>query len=221
MSKVINFPKQAYFGKLVTKTKIYEHTQPSAKVKKLFVDEVEKIEWAYKLSPETINIPEEGDVHEIQVFRLHLKQKNISKEILQIIDLAIPSPIIYELIYGDYLKYQLTYKRVNEADKTKWVVSDYFGSEWMPKISEKVELPIRLNIQSMYSEIINWFLPYPAKPNEDIRNHVERIIHIKQKEKELGKLEKKLKNEKQFKYQLELNSEINKLKTLLSELLEQ
>lgn len=221
MNKVINFPKQAYFGKLVTKTKIYEHTQPSARVKKLFVDEVEKIEWAYKLSPETINIPEEGEVHEIQVFKLYLKQKNISKEILQIIDLAIPSPIIYELIFQDYLKYQLTYKRVNEADKTKWVVSDYFGSEWMPKVSEKVDLPIRLNIQSMYAEIINWFLPYPSKPNEDIKKHVERILIIKQKEKELIKLEKKLKNEKQFKYQLELNSKINKLKTLLSELLEQ
>ena len=62
------FPKAAAFGKVLAKSKIYEHAAPGSKVKGLFVKEVEKIIWAYKLSPATINLPAGSGVQEIQIF---------------------------------------------------------------------------------------------------------------------------------------------------------
>jgi hypothetical protein len=41
---------------MLAKRKIYEHAAPTSKVKELFVAQVEKITWAYKLSPATINL---------------------------------------------------------------------------------------------------------------------------------------------------------------------
>ena len=66
MTTLYKFPKAAKFGKVLAKSKIYERATPSTKVKELFVTEVERMVWAYKLSPATINLPATDDVQEIQ-----------------------------------------------------------------------------------------------------------------------------------------------------------
>ncbi len=97
MNTVYIFPKAAAFGRKVAKRKIYQHATPSTKVKNLFVQQVEKIAWAYKLSPATINLPASDGVQEIQVFTLSLRTGELSRDILHTIDKAIPSPILFEL----------------------------------------------------------------------------------------------------------------------------
>ena len=44
------WPKQAAFGRVVPKSKIYEHASVSAALKERFVQQVEQINWAYKLA---------------------------------------------------------------------------------------------------------------------------------------------------------------------------
>ena len=51
------WPPQAAVARPVAKAKIYAHAKPSAALHALFVDQVESITWAYKLAPETINLP--------------------------------------------------------------------------------------------------------------------------------------------------------------------
>ena len=51
------WPSQAAVGRPVAKSKIYAHAKPTAALRALFVEQVESITWAYKLSPETINLP--------------------------------------------------------------------------------------------------------------------------------------------------------------------
>ena len=77
MSILYNFPKQAAFGRKLPKSKIYEYASPTSKVKEMFVRQVEKIIWSYKLSPETINLPVKGGVQEIQVFTIVLKTETL------------------------------------------------------------------------------------------------------------------------------------------------
>jgi len=54
---LFNYPKAAAFERVLPKSKIYEHSKPSNAVKELFVKQVDKIVWQYKLAPETINLP--------------------------------------------------------------------------------------------------------------------------------------------------------------------
>jgi peroxiredoxin len=83
LAVLYNFPDKAAFGKIIPKSKIYEHANPSGKVKELFVKEIEKIKWAYKLAPETLNLPERDGVREIQVFSISLKTGTFHNEVLQ------------------------------------------------------------------------------------------------------------------------------------------
>jgi D-alanyl-D-alanine carboxypeptidase len=59
------WPAQATVARPVAKTKIYAHAKPAAALRALFVEQVESITWAYKLAPETINLPAKPDVPEI------------------------------------------------------------------------------------------------------------------------------------------------------------
>ena len=53
---LFDWPSKATFGRIVSKNAIYEHIHVKTSLKELFVSQVERIAWDYKLAPETINI---------------------------------------------------------------------------------------------------------------------------------------------------------------------
>ena len=73
MSALIAYPKQAAFGRVLPKNKIYEHSGANTRLKDLFVKQVEQIVWQYKLAPETLHLPARPGVPEIQIFSIQLK----------------------------------------------------------------------------------------------------------------------------------------------------
>ena len=65
-----DWPRAAAFGRVIPKTKIYEHAGATTGLKDLFVREVDQIVWSHKLAPETVNLAATKQVAEIQVFRI-------------------------------------------------------------------------------------------------------------------------------------------------------
>lgn len=218
MKVIYDFPQSAFYGKVVPKTKIYEHGSVSAAVKKLFVSEVGKIIWAYKLSPETINLPMKNNVHEIQVFIIELKNGTLKHDVLKSIDKAIPSHIIFQLVFESKIKYITAYKRISEADKKKWVISSYFETNWININAKKINLPVVLDISSLYEKILISFINLDIRDNESIEQFISRLDLIKLKKKELSKLNSKLHNEKQFNRKVEINSSIRTVKQEIEQL---
>ena len=212
MKTVFNFPKAAAFGRKVAKSKIYQHATPSTKVKNLFVQQVEKITWAYKLSPETINLPASDGVQEIQVFSVSLRTGELSTDVMNTIDKAIPSPILFELKYNGKTKYAASYKRPSEADKSKWVVSSYMQSDWLEGNAPVSELPVMLNMGALYQSFLTSLSPLPFTKGENLDRLVSRIDLLRAREREAGKLENQINKEKQFNRRVELNRRLNKLK---------
>ncbi len=53
----VRYPSQAAFGRTLPKSKLYVHSHAGARLKTLFVQQVEQIVWQFKLAPETINLP--------------------------------------------------------------------------------------------------------------------------------------------------------------------
>ena len=69
MTAFFDYPKGAAFGRVLPKTKVYEHAKAGAKLRQIFVDQVDQIVWQYKLAPETIKLSATKYVSEIQIFR--------------------------------------------------------------------------------------------------------------------------------------------------------
>ena len=125
MSALFAYPKQAEFGRVLPKNKIYEHSGANTRLKDLFVEQVEQIVWRYKLAPETINLPAKSGVPEIQVFAIQLKTSELHRDVLRCIDGAVQFPIIFELTQGQGAEARTqviaAYKRPSEIDATNWV----------------------------------------------------------------------------------------------------
>ncbi len=187
-------------------------------MRELFVSQLDKIIWQYKLAPETINLPAKPSVPEIQIFTLALKTPELSEDVLRCIDQAIPFPIIYQLTAENRIKVKAAYKHPHDADSTKWLVEAYFETAWQPFDSERAELPVAVDLVGLYETLLRQLLPLPAKTGESLKAHLARLGQLRSKQQEYQKLEAKLQKEPQFNRKVELNKQLRFLKQQLEQL---
>lgn len=212
------YPPQTAYGRILPKNKLYEHTRPSAALKALFVRQVEKIVWQHILATRTLNLPETAAVDEIKVFSLTLKTPDLHHDVLRCIDMAIPSPIIFELNADGRVQVVASYKRPSAADRTKWVVSDYFASPWLSAAAPRAPLPVALNLASLYEQLLQCLIPLPARAGESLAERVARVEQVRGKQRESDKISSRLSKEKQFNRKVEINAQLRAIKREIEEL---
>lgn len=211
-SALVAYPKQAAFGRVLPKSKIYEHAGANTRLKDLFVEQVEQIVWAFKLAPETIHLPERPGVPEIQVFSIQLKTPELHLDVLRCIDGAIPFPILFELSFEEKTQIIAAYKRPNEADSDRRVLSDYFMTEWLPTSSKRTVMPLALHLGGLYEQLLYRLIPLPARPQETLAELVARVEAAQAKQREVDKMVARLAKEKQFNRKVEINAQLRALK---------
>ena len=214
------WPAQAAVNRPVPKTKIYAHTKPTAALRALFVDQVESITWAYKLAPETINLPAKPDVPEIEVFEIALKLPDINHSVLRCIDKAIPFPILFVLRFEDRIQAIAAYKRPSDAASGQWVLGDYHAAPWQKDDAPRAALPVALDLQGLYEQLLRQHLAVPARAAESLRDQLDRLAALAAKQTAATKLESRLAQEKQFNRKIEINAQLRTVRTELHALSE-
>ena len=215
--KLYKFPQQAKVDRLIPKNKFYEQGKANTKIEQLFVNQVENIRWAYKLASSTIHLQDQEDLKEIQIFRVKSRVEDLDVSILSFIDKLILTPIIFEVVYQDKVKVVATYKRLNQADKTKAVIGQYYASDWLED-ADRVELPLYLKLADLYEHFIAQILPIASRKDQEnddesvsIELKLQKAQQLESLQKQLDKLKSKLRNEKQFNRKVEMNKKINLL----------
>jgi len=215
--KLYQFPQQAKVDRIIPKNKFYEQGKANGKIEQLFVNQVESIRWAYKLAASTIHLEDQDDLKEIQIFRVKSRVENLDISILSFIDKLILTPIIFEVVYQDKVKVVATYKRLNQADKSKAVIGQYYASEWLED-HNRAELPLYLKLADLYEHFIEQLLPL-AVSGEQHQDRESISLEIKLQKaqqlenllKQFDQLKAKLRNEKQFNRRVELNKQLQDL----------
>ncbi|MBI6816927.1 DUF4391 domain-containing protein [Pseudomonas syringae] len=215
---LFSFPPQAKVGRVVAKNKIYERGSVGSTLRDKFVAQVEQITWAYKLAPETINLPARGRVVEIQIFDIALKTAELDEEVLRAIDRAIPLPIIFQLHHEQRTRMVATFKRPSEADASKWVIDGYFAGVWLAADTERQPLPVALDLHGLYEQLLRSVLPQPARLGESLLEQLQRLTQLSSMQGEQRKLEARLHKEIQFNRQVMLNAQLRALKTKIDQL---
>lgn len=227
-SILYDYPERAAFGRVIPKTRFYAARNPGQRIKKLFTQQIGKIIWQYKLSPETLNIKANRAMTEIQIISIILKPNitihnlALPEDVLRCIDKAINFPIIFEIKASsgdnsspDWVKMAATYKRPSEADKDKWVIGDYFSSDWLPSDTDRVPLPVTLDLLRLYEQLIKPLIPMQARKGEAIGDLAERQRQAAIIQRECQRLETSVHREKQFNRKVELNQQLRDLKAEL------
>ena len=221
--KLYKFPQQAKVDRLIPKNKFYEQGKANTKIEQLFVNQVENIRWAYKLASSTIHLQDQEDLKEIQIFRVKSRVEDLDVSILSFIDKLILTPIIFEVVYQDKVKVIATYKRLNQADKNKAVLGQYYASEWLED-HDRVELPLYLKLADLYEHFIAQILPIASSEDSgdddecvSIELKLQRAQQLESLQKQLDKLKSKLRNERQFNRKVELNKKVSELESQLAQ----
>ena len=221
--KLYKFPQQAKVDRLIPKNKFYEQGKANTKIEQLFVNQVENIRWAYKLASSTIHLQDQEDLKEIQIFRVKSRVEDLDVSILSFIDKLILTPIIFEVVYQDKVKVVATYKRLNQADKTKAVIGQYYASEWLED-HDRVELPLYLKLADLYEHFIAQILPITSSEDSgdddesvSIELKLQKAQQLESLQKQLDKLKSKLRTEKQFNRKVELNKKVSELESQLAQ----
>jgi hypothetical protein len=199
------WPATAKFGRVVPKTKFYEHATISATVRNRFISEVQRITWAYKLAEETINLRGDDTVPEIQVFVIDAKDDDVSDDVLAAIDKAIPFPIIFEINSGagDQARTRMVAAHKQLGD-TSPQLSAYFATDLLPVDTPRAPLPPALDLPGLYAGLLKPILPVAARPGEPLSATTGRIDQVRRLEREIASLEKKLRSEPQLNRKIEL-----------------
>lgn len=213
------FPEQTAVNKVLAKTKIFEKARPSKAVRLLFTQDVVQIVWKHKLSPETLNLSSACGIQEIQVFEITLKRLDISLRVLQTIDRAIPYPVFYQLRRDDAVQVVAAYKRPAQDGTPKWVLGEYYRTEWMRDGASERRLPVSLDLRGLYEQMMHTLIALPPQNGESLVDLVEREAKVRQLRNQITRLNSKMRAEKQFNRKVNHHSDIRRLEAELSTLL--
>lgn len=138
-------PKACELNKPVFKKMFLDNGVLDATDKLCLKDDVEKVRWLYTLKPSTINIAaykdEEREYPEIAILLIELSSSSRIKRIGSFIHRSIPYPLV--LIFTgnvdgvSHIAISLADKRINQADKEKWVIESNIQTHWI-NLSEQI-----------------------------------------------------------------------------------
>ena len=210
----LNLPSSTVFGKRISKQKFYDNLNVTAQLKRVFVDQINQIIWQNKIAPATINIAAGEIVTEIEVIAIRLNQRELDKRVMPLIDKEIPYHILFLLEYDGEMQAWIGYKE--QAKSSAFKPGRYYHTEWL--VPEALNLRIDgLNMDKIYENFIRQIAGerFDNDTDSEIKEAISRDERRQKLAKEIAALEKKVRREKQFNRQVELNT---KLKTLKEEL---
>lgn len=207
-------PKSTEFNKRIPKQKFYDNLTVSPTLKRSFVDQIRIIYWANKIASSTVNLAEGKAVTEIEVLLVRLNQDTLDENVLRQIDREIPYHILFVLEYDGKYKAVIGYKEAAGSGKAAFKVDRYYQTEWMPEEKLPVYLD-GLNIDTVYENFVRQIagdVLQAATPHESLKESVARDDRRDALQKQINKLQAKIRKEKQLNRQMEMNAELKKLR---------
>ncbi len=228
-------PDSCYLGKRIYKKLFYDNAQLSVTDKQAFSNDIAEIEWRYTLKPETINIPryvdEEREYYEVAVIQVSLKEATRYKRIAQIIQRAIPYPVLIVFNLNFTIALSVAAKRINRADREKIMVEGFQDTAWLnlaaPREHEKEFLESLAITNFSYNNFLEFYAGlterivalncaelsgnYSAESGQPEVNRAEVLATINSLQQKQAELRTALKKESQFSWKVDLNMQIKKL----------
>ena len=215
---MIDLPRTSAYGRIIHKAKFYEKMTVSSQLKRVFVEQIERITWQSKIAPSTVNIAPGEQVQEIEVFVIRLNQRSLDTKVLSQIDKEIPYHILFLLQYGDEQQAWIAYKEQTTSGTFKPDV--YYHTQWLPQEARPLKLR-GLNMDALYENLIRQVAGDRLAGESDaydIQESIQRDKRRQRLQREIEALAKKVQSEKQFNRQVALNAEIKRLRRELEEL---
>lgn len=223
MSILFAWPDAAKVGTRISRDRLFRAAGGGKTIRALYDEQVDRIEWAFKLFERSVNLPPADGVSEIEVISVRLRGDRLDDRVLAHIDKALPHPTVFELVRsapsGDEVQTAAAYKRRSEADRSQVVSHEHWRSEWTPDSAARQPLPQAVSLEGLYAGLLRSIWPYAARPGELLREQAERLSEAAKQAKLVQRLETQVRREGNFARRVELNRDLRSARERLRGLL--
>lgn len=216
---MLGLPKSTEFNRRIPKQKFYENLTISSALKRIFVEQIRVIWWRNKIAPATMNLAAGEAVTEIEVFEVCLSAPQLDETVLRQIDKEIPYHILFLLEYEGKYQAWTAYKEAAGSGTNAFKVGSYYHTDWM----EEATLPLKLDgltTDQVYENFVRQIAGETliSSAGETLKELVERDTRRQELQKQITALQVKVRRERQLNKQVQLNTELKRLKKELEEL---
>lgn len=208
---MFKLPPSTKIQKVIPKNAFDSFT--NTKQKKAFVDKILRITWVNKIAFDTVNLTG-VDVAEIQLFKIELKEKAIIKDLLSIIEKAIPYHIIFWIEFGDEFYISTSVKHLHPQNGDIAVIDYTFTSDWKSIEDNAYQIELKNNLDWVFKN----FCDQLKSIDTDTKSINELVEKQKSNDtilKEIEKLKSEIARCKQFNKKVELNLKLKALQSTL------
>lgn len=154
--RYFNFPKEWINSRNIPKETLYKFLEADEKLKKLFIDNVERIRLEYLIAQSNSNIEkfvsEEERYEEIHFYTIELRKKGYEEKIANLLHGIIPKATVIELKFENEWKLSVTRKNISN---NRIKIDEVFTTAW---ITEKnTEIIESLNFSNFNSTNLKFF----------------------------------------------------------------
>ena len=195
---MLGLPKTTEMSKQLPKKAIYTKFQMNTAAKEKIDADISRITIVNEIAPNKVNIPSGEDVKSFFVLLVSLKKKEYDEKTIATLSKLIPQNILFVLEYENESRLAIYHTKVMQT-------------EWKPTENQQIELQ-GLNLDTVWENIVKslecgvW--------NEELSLDENIALHNKQEQlkKQIEKLEKQARAERQPKKKFELVQKLKKLK---------
>ena len=245
----LDIPSSCRLDKPVFKKLFFDNGVLDATDKKCLKDDISRVRWLYTLKPSTINIAAYADdireYPEVAVLHVELSNSSRAARIAHFINRSIPYPLVLlftaEMNGHTSMSISLADKRINQADKEKWVLENSVNSGWLTfsdqSASERefmnslkvtalpftdfwrfyqalMERVIAINCANHSGE----FKLYDHGTSDQAAGRLEKLRELEKLEFQKTEIANKLKKEKQMGRKVDLNTQVKILSDRIDEI---
>jgi len=199
---LFNLPYTTTVNRVIPKNAFDEYA--NTKQRRLFTDQVSRVIWTHKISPDTVNL-EAREIKEIQVFEIELKFREDIKTILDIIDKAIPYHIIFIPAFNGEAYISLSVKHPHPVDENHTVIDWTFRSEWFSLGEKKYAIQLKRSIDAVFHDLciqISGDVNFSNRPVMELVVYKKKVAAL---EKEIYDINLRMANCRQFNEKVKLN----------------
>lgn len=198
---MLGLPQLTEMSKQLPKKSIYTKFQMNTAAKEKIDADISRITIVNEIAPNKVNIPAGEDVKSFFVLLVSLKKKEYDEKTIATLSKLIPQNILFVLEYENESRLAIYHTKVMQT-------------AWIPTEEQKVELK-GLNLDTVWENIVIVVGGVNIEKGNTLDEQIE-INDKKQKlKKEIARLEKQARAEKQPKKKFEL---VQRIKVLTNQL---
>lgn len=200
---MLGLPNATEMSKQLPKKAIYAKFHMNTAAKEKIDADISRITIVGEIAPNKVNIPAGDEVKNFFVLLVSLKRKEFDEKTIATLSKLIPQNILFVLEYGGKSKLAIYHTKIMQTD-------------WKPTGAQRIELQ-GLNLDKVWENVVVAVGGIVIEQGNTLDEQIEVDEKRQKLKKEIAKLEKKARTEKQPKKKFEYVSQVKALKLKLVE----